>query len=67
MSWNINLIIPILGWLIFTVAFCIYSFIGLGDLKNYGYVGDACQKVRLIYIIISIMVILITIFIFILI
>jgi hypothetical protein len=41
---------------IFLVSFIVYSKMGLNHLKNYGYVGDSCQKVRNIYIIVASMI-----------
>jgi len=53
--------LPFFLYAIILVVFVVYSIWGLFHLKNYGYVGDACQKVIIIYTILSALVIFLTI------
>lgn len=64
---EILFIIMIIVYIFFILSFIVYSYVALRHLKTYGYVGDASQLVRLIYIILSIVLGVITILAFILI
>lgn len=58
---NIWLLLGFVLYAIFLSAFVVYSIVGLYHLNNYGYVGDACAKVKVGYIVISSLIIIATI------
>ncbi len=58
---NLWLLLGFILYAIFLSAFIVYSIVGLYHLNNYGYVGDACAKVRASYIIIASLIIIATV------
>lgn len=58
-------IIAAVFYLIYLIAFVVYSNMGIKHLHKYGYTGDDCEKVIKIYKIIATIIIMATIIIFI--
>lgn len=54
-------IIAAVMYLVFVIAFIIYSKMGIKHLEKYGYVGDDCEKVIKIYKIVASVIIISTI------
>ena len=54
------MILLLISYIIFLLAFIVYSAAGIYHLRRFGYVGDLTKPVTAIYIIVSIAVIVIT-------
>lgn len=62
---NVLNILIFVAYIIFIGMYIFYSSVAMKHLKTYGYVGDYSQKIRYIYIIISISIIVLSIIAFI--
>jgi len=55
------ILLVILAYIFFLIAFILYSYWGINHIHTYGYVGDATHTMKIIYIVISSIIILVTV------
>lgn len=55
------LIVLYLGYLIFLVGFLVFSGFGLYHLEEYGYQGDFCRSMIVVYVSLATVIMLVTV------
>lgn len=55
------ILLVILAYIFFLIAFVLYSYWGINHISTYGYIGDSTHTMKIIYIVVSSIVILTTV------